>query len=41
MISAPMTLNPGLAETGVKRLLRRGLDRFFAGYWWLMRGLCG
>ena len=39
--SAPMTLNPGLAEKGWKGALRRGLDRFFAGYWWLLRGLCG
>ncbi|MCA8949043.1 MAG: glycosyltransferase family 2 protein [Planctomycetes bacterium] len=39
--SAPMTLNPGLAERGFKAWLRRALDRFFAGYWWLLRGLCG
>ena len=39
--SAPMTLNPGLAESGGKALIRRGLDRLFAGYWWLVRGLCG
>ena len=41
LASAPMTLNPGLAETGGKAVLRRALDRFFAGYWWLVRGLCG
>ncbi|MCA8976916.1 MAG: glycosyltransferase family 2 protein [Planctomycetes bacterium] len=41
LVSAPMTLNPGLAEKGGKAMLRRGLDRFFAGYWWLVRGLCG
>lgn len=41
LTSAPMTLNPGLADRGAKAALRRGLDRFFAGYWWLVRGLCG
>ncbi|MCR9247159.1 MAG: glycosyltransferase family 2 protein [bacterium] len=39
--SAPMTLNPGLAESGFKGWLRRSLDRFFAGYWRVLRGLCG
>lgn len=41
LVSAPMTLNPGLAETGFKARLRAALDRFFAGYWRLLRGLCG
>lgn len=41
LVSAPMTLNPGLAERGGKALLRTGLDRFFAFYWRLVRRLCG
>ena len=41
LVAAPMTLNPGLAERGASAALRRGLDRLFAGYWWLVRRLCG
>lgn len=41
LVAAPMTLNPGLAERGAKAALRRGLDRFFAGYWRAVRRLCG
>lgn len=41
LVAAPMTLNPGLADRGAGAALRRGLDRFFAGYWRLVRGLCG
>ncbi len=41
LVSAPMTLNPGLADGGGKGALRRGLDRFFAIYWSLVRWLCG
>ncbi len=41
LIAAPVTLNPGLAEKGASAALRRGLDRFFAGYWCVVRRLCG
>ena len=41
LVALPMTLNPGLAERGAKASLRRGLDRFFAGYWRVVRRLCG
>lgn len=41
LVAAPMTLNPGLAERGARAALRRGLDRFFAGYWRVVRRLCG
>lgn len=41
LVSAPMTVNPGLAERGFAAALRRLLDRFFAGYWRLVRRLCG
>lgn len=41
LVAAPMTLNPGLADRGFSASLRRGLDRFFAGYWRLVRRLCG
>lgn len=41
LVATPMTLNPGLAERGGAATLRRALDRFFAGYWWLVRRLCG
>lgn len=41
LISAPMTLNPGLADRGMQAALRRGMDRFFAGYWRVVRRLCG
>ena len=41
LVAAPMTLNPGLADRGAGAALRRGLDRFFAAYWRLVRGLCG
>ncbi len=37
----PMTANPGLADHGPKALLRRGLDRLFAGWWRLVRRACG
>jgi GT2 family glycosyltransferase len=35
----PLPFTPGLAPRGVERLVRRGLDRFVAGYWWMVRGL--
>ena len=41
LVAAPVTLNPGLAERGWKGALRRTLDRFFAGYWRVVRRLCG
>lgn len=41
LVAAPMTVNPGLAEHGFAAALRRGLDRFFKGYWRLVRRLCG
>jgi len=41
LVAAPVTLNPGLAEKGAAAALRRGLDRFFAGYWAVVRRLCG
>ncbi|MFN6195189.1 MAG: hypothetical protein ACK5BN_15375, partial [Planctomycetota bacterium] len=41
LVAAPMPLNPGLADHGFSASLRRGLDRFFAGYWRVVRRLCG
>lgn len=41
LVAAPMTLNPGLADRGFGAALRRAMDRFFAVYWRLVRGLCG
>ena len=41
LVASPMTLNPGLADTGVGAFVRRTMDRFFAFYWRLIRGLCG
>lgn len=41
LVAAPLTLNPGLAERGARAALRRALDRFFAGYWRIVRRLCG
>ena len=41
LVALPMTLNPGLAERGVRGAVRRCLDHFFAGYWGLVRRLCG
>lgn len=41
LVAAPMTVNPGLASRGGAALLRRALDRFFAGYWRLVRRFCG
>ncbi|MCB9876036.1 MAG: glycosyltransferase family 2 protein [Planctomycetes bacterium] len=41
LVAAPMTLNPGLADRGPGAWLRRAMDRFFAVYWRVVRGLCG
>ncbi|MAD33504.1 MAG: hypothetical protein CMJ88_07080 [Planctomycetes bacterium] len=41
LVAWPMTLNPGLADTGVGAVVRRTMDRFFALYWRMIRGLCG
>lgn len=41
LVADPMTLNPGLAERGSRAALRRGMDRFFAGYWRVVRRFCG
>jgi GT2 family glycosyltransferase len=41
LVSLPLTLNPGLAEGGLRAFVRRSLDRFFAGYWCVVRRLCG
>lgn len=41
LTALPMTLNPGLAERGARAALRKAMDRFFAGYWRLVRRLCG
>ena len=41
LVAAPMTLNPGLADKGVGAFTRRVMDRFFALYWRVVRGLCG
>jgi GT2 family glycosyltransferase len=41
LVALPMTANPGLADRGWKAGLRRGLDRFFAFWWRLIRRLCG
>lgn len=41
LVSAAMTVNPGLADRGAAAAVRRGLDRMFACYWPLVRWLCG
>ena len=41
LVAAPMTLNPGLADKGALARVRRGLDKFFAIYWRVVRRLCG
>jgi GT2 family glycosyltransferase len=41
LVAVPLTLNPGLAETGVKAAVRRCLDRCLAMYWAIVRRLCG
>lgn len=41
LVAKPMTLNPGIAEGGAARVVRRTLDRFYALYWKLARPLCG
>jgi hypothetical protein len=41
LVCAPLTLNPGLAESGGKGALRRALDRTFAIWWSCVRRLCG
>ncbi|MBL8726860.1 MAG: glycosyltransferase family 2 protein [Planctomycetes bacterium] len=41
LVAMPMTLNPGLAERGARAALRRAMDRFFAGYWRVVRRFCG
>ncbi len=41
LVALPLTFNPGLAERGGAAALRRGMDRFFAVYWRLVRRLCG
>ena len=41
LVALPLTLNPGLADRGFGAWLRRSMDRFFAVYWRLVRGLCG
>ncbi len=38
---APLTLNPGIAEAGMKAALRRSLDRVFYLHWRMVRRLCG
>jgi len=41
LVAVPLTLNPGLAEQGVKAAVRRTLDRCCALWWKLVRRLCG
>jgi GT2 family glycosyltransferase len=41
LVALPLTLNPGLAETGFRGWLRRALDRGLACYWRTVRRLCG
>ena len=41
LVCAPLTLNPGLAESGGKGALRRVLVRTFAIWWGCVRRLCG
>ena len=41
LVALPMTVNPGIAERGFTAMVRRVLDRLFAGYWFVVRRLCG
>lgn len=41
LVAAPLTLNPGLAESGGKGALRRALDGTFSLWWGCVRRLCG
>jgi hypothetical protein len=41
LVADPLTLNPGIAESGVAYRLRTTMNRFFALYWRMVRGLCG
>lgn len=41
LVAAPISANPGLADRGLAAALRRGLDRFVAFWWTLVRRLCG
>ncbi|MCB9870443.1 MAG: glycosyltransferase family 2 protein [Planctomycetes bacterium] len=41
LVGDHLTLNPGLADRGARRLLHRALESSFAFYWKLLRGLCG
>jgi len=39
LVGGPLPFTPGLAAGGLERTVRRGLDRFVAGYWSLVRRL--
>lgn len=41
LVAAPLTLNPGIADSGFKAAVRRALDRCYAAYWWIARPYCG
>lgn len=40
LVAAPLTLNPGIAESKGGRRVRALLDRIYAGWWRLVRPLC-
>ena len=41
LTARPLSLNPGVGERGLMAAVRRGLDRFYVGYWRVVRCLCG
>ena len=41
LVAAPLSLNPGIADVGMKAALRRALDSCYAFHWSLTRWLCG
>ena len=41
LVARPLTFNPGLAERGLARIVRSCMDAGFAGWWKMVRRLCG
>jgi hypothetical protein len=39
LVGGPLPFTPGLAAGRLEQLIRRGLDRFVAGYWKMVRRL--
>ena len=41
LVATPLSVHPGIADSGILGAVRRTMDAVFVGWWRMLRGLCG